>query len=121
MATYIKGEYQSKTHCYQPFNTSDRIKYILPHQTFIAFKDYKANFTRNPKCKLINPTKTVTVIISKSISDSILNKLCRELYLQIWDNSESVTDWFKDIKHKSNRKFTMFDIVDSSVSRPLFF
>lgn len=69
-------------------NVSDRIEYISPRQSFIALKNHKANFNRNPKCELINPAKTEIGIISKCILDSILNKLSREFDLQMWGNSK---------------------------------
>lgn len=70
----------------------------------ITFKNHKANFSKNPKFRLVNPVKTEIGIISKYIIDSISNKLNRELNLQIWGNSKSVVDWFKEISHKCNFK-----------------
>ena len=53
---------------------SDRIDVLAEKPAYITLKDHKDNFRNNPKCRLINPTKSEIGIIAKQILDRI-NKL----------------------------------------------
>ena len=37
---------------------ADRVHAILPQESFVTLKDHKPNFVNNPKCRLLNPTKS---------------------------------------------------------------
>ena len=88
----------------------DRIERMAKNQAFITLKDHKENFINNPKCSLINPTKSDIGRISKQILEKI-NKNIRETskYHQ-WRNTSVVIAWFKNIPDKNNHTFTQFDI-----------
>ena len=61
-------------------------------QAFISLKDQKENFENNPKCRLINPTKSDSRKISKSIILEKINTKRRSI-LNVnqcqWRNSQN--------------------------------
>ena len=79
---------------------------------FITLKDHKDNFNSNPKCRLINPSKTELGKVSKIILDDINNRLRSKLHVNQWQNSTSVIDWFNSISNKPSHVFLSFDIVE---------
>ena len=80
-------------------------------QAFISLKDHKENF-ENPKCRLINPAKSESVKLNKIIVDKINSNLRKALNLNQWKNTQSVIEWFGNIKEKHKHSFISFDIVD---------
>ena len=44
---------------------ADRIECIAKREAFITLKDHKENFENNPKCRLLNPSKSEIGIISR--------------------------------------------------------
>ena len=78
---------------------------------FITLKDNKDNFETNPKCRLINPSKSELGKVSKTILDNINNLLREVLHVNQWKNSSSVIKWFNSIDNKQNHTFISFDIV----------
>ena len=79
---------------------------------FITLKDHKDNFETNPKCRLINPSKSELGKVSKTILDNINKRLREVLHVNQWKNSSSVIDWFNSIDNKPNHTFISFDIVE---------
>ena len=75
-------------------------------------KDHKDNFESNPKCRLINPSKSELGKVSKVILDNISNRLREKLKVNQWKNSNSVINWFNSIKNKPSHTFSSFDIVE---------
>ena len=59
----------------------NRINQITARNAYITLKDHKQNFDENPKCRLINPTKTEIGKISKIILDKINKKIRSKLNL----------------------------------------
>ena len=53
------------------FELSDRIDVLAEKPAYITLKDHKDIFRNNPKCRLINPTKSEIGIIAKRILDRI--------------------------------------------------
>ncbi len=49
----------------------DRIKALPLKEAFITLKDHKENFNNNPKCRLLNPTKSEIGLVSKQILERI--------------------------------------------------
>ena len=91
------------------------------HQLFIILKDHKDNFQNNPKCRLINPTKTEIGIVSKHYMEEINKNLRRTINVKQWCNKQEVISWLKGIKNTKKSSFTKFDIVDfyPSISKNL--
>ena len=83
-------------------------------EAFISLKDhnYKENFQNNPKYRLINPAKSDSGKISKSILDKINTKLRSILNANQWRNTQNVIEWFGSIEEKTRHSFISFDIVD---------
>ena len=79
---------------------------------FITLKDHKDNFDSNPKCRLINPSKSELGKVSKNILDDINNGLRSKLNVDQWKNSASIINWFESINNKPNHTFISFDIVE---------
>ena len=90
----------------------DRVECLAEKTAFITLKDHKEDFKNNPKCRLINPAKTQIGKISKSILDSINNEVRGHLKLSQWKSTQQVLNWFKDISHKSRKRFLQFDICE---------
>ena len=79
---------------------------------FTMLKDHKDDFANNPTTRLINPAKNEVGRLSKKILGKVNCKLRNVLHLNQWKNTESVIEWFKRLKHKSQHKFVVFDIKD---------
>merc|ERR1712019_193061 len=80
-------------------NLADRIEQIAEREAFVTLKDHKENFENNPKCRLINPSKSEIGIISKHHLQEINKDLrSKTKYLQ-WTNTQSVLRWFENIQH----------------------
>ena len=94
------------------FNVDDRMEIMAKRQAFFTLKDHKENVQINPKCRLINPTKSEVGIISKRILEGINNNLRNVLNVNQWRNTAAVIHWFKNIPNKAECTFTVFDIVD---------
>ena len=67
-----KGEIN---HIANKLSIGQRIECMKKREAFISLKDHKENFENNPKCRLINPAKSDSRKISKSILDKINTKL----------------------------------------------
>ena len=102
-------------------NIADRIDQIAEKDAFITLKDHKENFHTNPKCRLINPTKTEIGHISKSMLERIVKEVTLSTNFNQWRNTSTVIDWFKGLPDKPITKFIKFDICDfyPSITEPL--
>lgn len=90
---------------------ADRIDTMAKKEAFITFKDHKPGFLNNPKCRLINPTKSEIGIISKRILDRIIPVVKNTARLNSWINSNEVIDWFKQ-SGCPQYSFICFDVCD---------
>ena len=99
----------------------DRVDIMAKKNAFITLKDHKENFESNPKCQLLNPTKSELGKISKAIVDNINDTIRETLGVNQWKNTQSVIHWFKNIRNKPNDTFLSFDIVEfyPSISKEL--
>jgi hypothetical protein len=73
---------------------ADRVDTMARRNAFVTLKDHKENFDSNPKCRLINPSKSEHGKVSKIIIDDINNNIRSTLNLNQWKNKESVISWF---------------------------
>ena len=87
-----------------PLNVADRMDVIANKNAFVTLKDHKENFASNPKCRLINPTKTEIGIISKKDLENINKQITESTKLNLWRNMHSVIAWFKSIPNKNQTK-----------------
>ena len=90
----------------------DRIEKFSTKNAFITMKDHKENFNNNPRCRLINPSKTEIGIISKAYLDSINTNIRKSTNLNQWKNTKEVITWFRSIENKKNSRFIQFDIIN---------
>ena len=88
----------------------NRINQITARNAYITLKDHKQNFDENPKCRLINPTKTEIGKISKIILDKINKKIRSKLNLIQWTDPQQVISWFTNLEEKNNLRFIKFDV-----------
>ena len=93
---------------------ADRMDPMAKRNAYMSLKDHKENFENKLPCRLINPAKSETGIISKQILDRINSQLRRTLSTQHWKNPAEVIQWFQNIKEKERCSFVNFDIVDIS-------
>lgn len=78
----------------------------------ITLKDNKPNFTTNPKCILINRTKSELGKVSKFFIEKV-NTIIRDKSLanQLRDRDTTI-NWFKNIDNKGNSIFMQLDIKE---------
>lgn len=93
-------------------NLDDKIEALPQRNAFITLKDHKPTFPNNPKCRLINPSKSEIGKVSKIILDKINTHIRSTSLLNQWRNTSSVLSWFSQIPNKTNCKFIKFDIVN---------
>ena len=79
----------------------DRIEYMAKAPAYMTWKVHKDNFRSAHPCCLLNPWKSKTGKISKSISENVNRNLVKLLQVNQWRNSESVSKWFCFIENKS--------------------
>ena len=87
--------------------TADRKKPQLRQQNRCP----KPNFTNNPTCRLINPSKSEIGIVSKKILQRVNAKIVSTTDLNQWKNADSVLAWFNKIPNKPSYSF-ITDIID---------
>ena len=96
----------------QHLELNDKIE-ILPEQhAFLSFEDHKPNFQSNPKCRLINSSKSNLGKVSKQLLDNINSAVRESTKLQQWRNTSAVITWFNNLPNKQRCKFLTFDVVD---------
>ena len=102
---------------------ADRVHETSKQDCFLSLKDHKPNFQNNPKCRLINPTKTNLGRVSKQKLQRIVENVKKKTKLIQWKNTSAVIRWFKNIPNPNNKlTFIEFDIVDyyPSITKDLF-
>ena len=84
-------------------------------------KDHKPNFSSNPKCHLINPTKSEIEKISKYFLQQLNSKVRGLSSISQWQETGTVINWFKNITNKKTYVFKQFDIEEfyPSISKEL--
>ena len=90
----------------------ERVFKTTKKQASITLKDHKDNFHDNPKCRLINPTKSELGKVSKQKVERMAAEVKAKTGLMQWKNTAAVITWFKGIPSKSRTRFVNFDIVD---------
>ena len=73
-----------------------------------SIKDHKEDFPHKISCRLINPSSSNIGKISKHVLDKVNQKLLLVIKVNQWKNSDSVIEWFKNIR--SNPSFFVFGI-----------
>ena len=89
-------------------NVDNRIVALAAKDSFITLKDHKPNFSNNPTCRLINPSKSEISIISKQL----FQRINAATKLNQWKNTDAVIRWFSKIPNKTTQSFITFDIVE---------
>lgn len=93
-------------------NIEDRVAKLIEKPAYITLKDHKNNFANNPSCRLINPTKQEIGKISKQLLEKIICQVKEKTNTNLWQNTNSVLQWFDNIKDKRNHSFILFDVVE---------
>ena len=93
-------------------DVDDRLYAFTKRDSFITIKDHKDNFENNTKCRLINPAKSDLGKISKKILTKLVTSLKERTNLNLWKNSDSVIEWFKNLDNKNSLTFIQFDICE---------
>lgn len=108
---------KSNIHCEaksiaKDLDIDDRVAMTTENDAFITLKDHKPNFSTNPSCRLINPTKSEIGKISKQILEKINGEVLNTTKLNLWRNTNAVINWFKNINCKQECSFILFDVVE---------
>ena len=90
----------------------NRIQKTTRSDAYITLKDHKQDFANNPRCRLINTSKSETGRISRSIIRTAVDKIIEKTKINLWKNTTSVLNWYKNTTNKENATFISFDIVD---------
>ena len=81
-------------------------------RAFIALKDHKENFKSKTPCRLINPSKSEMGMVAKKQLEKIITDVTKISKVNQWRSTNTVIQWFKEIRNKNKSKFIKFDIVD---------
>ena len=100
----------------------DRVYKTTKRQAFVTLKDHKPNFRNNPKCRLLNPTKTELGRVSKQKTDKINSILREKLGFNQWRNTKSAVKWYINLRQKHKLSFIQLDVDGfyGSISEKLF-
>ena len=100
----------------------NRVEIMPCKNAYVTLKDHKPNFYNEPKCRLINPTKSNVGIISKQILQRANERIRKITKLKQWRSTNDVIQWFTSTNTKRNAQFIQLDIVEfyPSISRELF-
>ena len=66
------------------FNMDEKLNIMVKQQCFVAIKDHKPDCRTNPKCRLLNPTKSELGKLSKHILQTINTELQNKLKVNQW-------------------------------------
>ena len=80
----------------------DRIEKLQENESYITTKDHKDDFLLRISCRIINPSKSDIGKIRKVIIDKINTKLLEIYKVNQWKNTQSVIDWYINIRGKRN-------------------
>ena len=89
----------------------DRLHVTTKRDCYITIKDHKPNYANNPSFRLINPCKSELGMVSKQMLVKIITAVKSKVHLTQWKNSDSVIDWFTNLKNKERLHFIQFDVV----------
>ena len=90
----------------------NRVDSLATKDSFITLKDHKPNFSNNPTCRLINPSKSEMGIVSKQVLQRINSEIVKSTSINQWKYTDAVIKWFNNMPNKSTRSFISFDIED---------
>ena len=90
----------------------DKMEVFADRKAFITLKDHKENFLNHPKCRLVNPAKTELGLVSEQILEKVNKAVLKVVSVNQWKNTNTVINWFKNIKRKEACSFIKFDIVE---------
>ena len=94
------------------YGIDERVECIANAPAFITLKDHKENFQQKQPCRLLNPCKSEIGAVSKRILDRINSAIREKTQVNQWKNSDTVIEWFKNIKHKQSCFFVQMDIKE---------
>ena len=90
----------------------DKIERFVEKEAYVTLKNHKDAFRNNPKCRLINPSKSQMGKVSKKYLERSVKNTANALGFNQWRSTEPVIKWFKRLPHKKRSKFVQFDIAD---------
>ena len=101
---------------------SDRVDEYVQAEAFVTVKDHKPNFPDRKEYRLLNPAKSNVGRISKGILESAVDNVKKATGLNLWQSSDQVIQWFKNLQNKDKLTFFKFDVVSfyPSIGKELF-
>ena len=94
------------------FDIEDRMEVYAQNEAYVTLKDHKQGFPNKIKCRLINPAKSETGIVSKHILQNLNKAVRNSTGMNQWRNTNSVLEWFNKLPTKRESSFLKFDIVE---------
>ena len=94
------------------YEIAERVDCLPMTDAFITLKDHKPNFTTNPKCRLINPSKSELGKVTKFLIEKVNTIIRDKSLVNQWRDTDTETNCFKNIDNKSNCIFMQFDIEE---------
>jgi hypothetical protein len=67
---------------------SGRVDIMARKNAFVTLKDHKENFDINPKCRLLNPSKSELGKVSKVVLDRINDEIRSTIHVNQWKNTQ---------------------------------
>ena len=83
---------------------ADRVETLNENDAFITLKDHKQNFKNDPKCRLINPTKSDLGKASRIMLQKINDEIHSKTDLLQWRNTNKAIEWFNKIQEKTRKR-----------------
>ena len=91
---------------------SEKVDRMEVKDAFASLKDHKTDFLHNPKMRLINPSKQNLGKASKIIIANMVQKIKYAARLNLSRSTDESLEWFKTIKHGTDKFFLQLDIVN---------
>ena len=103
------------------YEIAERVDCLPMPNAFITLKDHEPNFNTNPKCRLINPSKSELGKISKFLIEKVNTIIRDKSLVNQWRDRDTAINWFKIIDNKNNCIFMQFGIEEfyPSISKGL--
>ena len=100
---------------------ANRMYKLTKREAHITIKDHKEDFRNNPKCRLINPTKSEIGKVSRQLLRAKIEVIKNITKLDSLKDSNCAKKWYTDLRQKHNLTFIQWDSINfyPSITREL--
>ena len=96
----------------EALDIDDRVEKFIEADAYLTIKDHKPTFPTGVECRLLNPAKSNLGQVSSKILKEAIRSIKKKSGLNLWTNSQEVTDWFSGIDKGCFSTFFKFDVVN---------